>query len=106
MTWIETALGGREAGPLFVNRAGNRMTRANSGRAVSKIAGKAGFGARDITPHALRRSATEIALSSGVPLRDVQDWLGHASSTTTEWYDRRPMTPDRSPGMHVQAAVA
>lgn len=106
MAAIDTALDGRTSGPLMLNRAGNRMTRANAANLVKRIAGEAGFGDRGITPHAFRRSAIEIALSAGAQIRDVQNWVNHQSINSTTYYDRRHLTPERSPGYQVQSAVA
>jgi integrase/recombinase XerC len=42
-----------------------------------------------ITPHALRRTFATLAVDSGIPIRDVQEMLGHAHVTTTELYVQR-----------------
>lgn len=39
-------------------------------------------------PHDLRHAFVTLALDAGVPLRDVQDSVGHASPLTTRRYDR------------------
>lgn len=106
MAWLDRAAEGRDVGPAILNRAGNRMTRSNASRVVQRVAAKAGFGDREITPHALRRSWIEIALQDRVPIRDVQAYVGHSTVTTTQYYDRRAMTLDRDPAMRVQSAVA
>lgn len=103
---LDVAHDGRTSGPLLLNREGRQMTPFNMRRAVRRAAKAAGLADRQLTPHALRRSAIEIALHSGQSLRDVQLWVNHASSRTTEWYDRRQLTPERSPGYTVQSAVA
>lgn len=106
MVWVDQAAAGRDVGPLLLNRAGNRMTRANAGRAVRTIAVAAGFDGAKVTPHTLRRSWIEIALQDRTPIRDVQQYAGHTVVTTTEYYDRRRLTLDRDPSMRVQSAVA
>ena len=35
------------------------------------------------TPHGLRHTCASLLLSAGAPLKDVQDWLGHADYNTT-----------------------
>jgi site-specific recombinase XerD len=42
-----------------------------------------------ITPHALRRTFATLAVDSGIPMRDVQEMLGHANLATTEIYIQR-----------------
>lgn len=97
---------GRTSGPIAVNHAGNRMTRDNLGRIVSKVAEEAKLSHLRLTPHSLRRSWASIALDEGVPIRDVQRYLGHESINTTQMYDHRPEDTVKSPAWTYQAAVA
>jgi len=39
-----------------------------------------------ITPHALRHSRCSLWLAAGVPLQNVQQWMGHRRIATTEKY--------------------
>jgi integrase len=43
---------------------------------------------RNVSPHSLRHTATTLALSAGVPIRDVQVQMGHTSTQTTARYDQ------------------
>jgi len=41
---------------------------------------------RHIRFHDLRHSCTTLLLKKGISLREIQEWLGHSSSRTTERY--------------------
>ena len=97
---------GRDVGPLVTNRDGRRMARYSLARIVTKTAKAARLEHLGLTPHAMRRSWVSIALDLGVPLRDVQMYVGHAHSSTTERYDRRQDLTMRSPSWAVMQAVA
>lgn len=56
-----------------------------------------GFG-----PHALRATAATNALEHEADIAKVQEWLGHASISTTRVYDRRKMRPEDSPTFKVK----
>lgn len=45
-------------------------------------------GLRKITPHGLRHSLATLLHLEGVDIRDLQDWLGHESITSTNRYTR------------------
>jgi integrase/recombinase XerD len=69
----------RTGGPLSATVPFGRI-----GKAV-KAAGIRDFGHY---VHALRHSFATIAVERGVPLRIIQEWLGHSSIKTTERYAR------------------
>jgi integrase/recombinase XerD len=54
-------------------------------------------------PHAVRHTFATLALDAGVPLRDLQDAMGHKDPRTTRRYDRARGRLDRSPGYQVAA---
>jgi len=91
---LEDYLGARTAGPLFVDRRGNRLDRHDAARVVRRVARAAGI-TKHLTPHSLRHTAVTLALDAGVPLRDVQDMAGHADPRTTRRYDRARQSLDR-----------
>ncbi len=60
---------------------------------------------RDVTFHELRHTFGTQLAAAGVPLRTIQEWMGHADAKTTEVY--RHYAPDRTHGADlVEAAFA
>ncbi len=85
-------------GPIFVTGGERPLTQAYVFALVRWLARVAGLpAAGQVSPHTLRHSAATAALDDGAPLRDVQDFLGHADPRTTRRYDRNRGSLDRSP---------
>lgn len=84
--YIDAAIGDRKVGPILLNQAGNRMTRANASRIVKRIARAAGVNS-DISPHSLRRSFITSALAHGEDIYAIQQTVGHSQVSTTARYD-------------------
>lgn len=70
---------------LFLNRVGRPLTRQGLWFIIQQYAEAAGLDDR-VTPHTLRHSFATHLLDGGADLREVQQFLGHASITTTQIY--------------------
>ena len=75
----------RREAALFVNRRGERLTRQGFWLILKNYASQAKLD-KAITPHTIRHTFATHMLSGGMPLRNVQDALGHASISTTQIY--------------------
>lgn len=70
---------------LFVNYAGQRMTRQGLWKLIKLYADKAGIGHR-INPQILRNSFAVHMVQNGADLKSLQELLGHEDITTTQIY--------------------
>jgi len=70
---------------LFEGYDGKQYSATSIFNVVKNTAKKAGIKKR-VYPHILRHSFATHHLEQGTDLRYIQDWLGHASSKTTEVY--------------------
>lgn len=103
MRALDAYIGDRTTGPIFVTTSGRRLDRTAAWRLLHRLARNAGIAAAEhITPHSTRHAFATAALDAGVPLRDVQDAMGHADPRTTRRYDRSRHSLDR----HATYAVA
>ena len=78
------ATGSREPA-LFLNRRGDRLTRQGFWLILKEHASRAGIDGL-VTPHMLRHSFATHMLRGGASLRQVQEFLGHASVASTQVY--------------------
>lgn len=76
---------GKNEPALFLNRRGDRLTRQGFWLILKGYARAANLG-EDVTPHTLRHSFATHMLRGGMPLRNVQEMLGHANISTTQVY--------------------
>jgi len=72
-------------GPVFLNRAGGRLTDRSVRRILAKYLQQAAV-QRHVSPHTLRHSFATHLLDRGADLRAVQELLGHATLATTQVY--------------------
>ena len=70
---------------LFLNRRGNKLTRAMIFTIVKRLTEAAGI-KKKVSPHTFRHSFATHLLENGADLRAIQQMLGHESITTTEVY--------------------
>ena len=70
---------------LFLNRNGNRLTRAMIFTIVKNLSKKCMI-EKLISPHTFRHSFATHLLENGADLKTIQQLLGHESITTTEIY--------------------
>ena len=104
---IETAAARRNSGPIFATRTGKALDRSEAWRLLRRLAKNAGIpGAERISPHSMRHTYATTALDAGVPLRDVQDSMGHTDPRTTRLYDRSRDNLDRNATYAVAAVLA
>jgi integrase/recombinase XerD len=106
-----TAAGhGQEAdGPLFrrvrAPKASMLASALTPGAVYSEIVvpymNQVGIQGDNMGPHALRATAATSALEHQADIAKVQEWLGHASISTTRVYDRRGSWPEDSPTFKV-----
>ena len=101
--------GGEADGPLFrrirAPRAGVAATALTPGAVYSDVVvrymAQVGITGENMGPHALRATAATSALEHQADIARVQEWLGHASISTTRVYDRRGSKPEDSPTFRV-----
>jgi site-specific recombinase XerD len=93
------------AGPVFTGPDGARLTRYQVEWIVESCARAAGV-VKKISPHSLRHACTTMLLDAGVPLRDIQIYMGHANSSTTERYDLGRQHLDKSPAYALSGLFA
>ncbi len=76
---------GTESPALFLNPAGHRLSTQGIANIIARVRKGAGID-RHVTPHMLRHTVATLLLRNGVDIRVVQEFLGHASISTTQRY--------------------
>ena len=78
-------LGPKTAGHVFVNERGGAMSENSFHKIVQRAGAAAGLGP-NVHPHMLRHSCGFDMARRGIPIRHIQDWLGHANVVHTIRY--------------------
>lgn len=90
---IDQVVAGRETGPLVrTPQSRARLCRTSAHRLMDRVCAQASI--RRVPPHALRRTAIQLLLADGMPLRQVQLFARHADPRTTARYDNKLRTMD------------
>ena len=78
-------LGGRDRGYLFESNRHHRYSQRAIQKLIQAAAEEAGISKR-VYPHLLRHSVAQILLDRGMPLDQLQKFLGHKDPRTTQIY--------------------
>ena len=76
---------GKGTPAIFLNARGGRLSRQSAWQVLQDAAERAGITAA-VSPHTMRHSFATHLLEGGADVRVVQEFLGHASVTTTQIY--------------------
>ena len=82
---LRVHVGDRQAGPLFVSRAGGAYTTRRVQQLVKEMGEAAGI-AKPVHPHKLRHTYAAVLRRRGVPVDVIREQLGHKHVSTTQLY--------------------
>ena len=71
---------------LFLNTYGKKLSRQGLWYIIKNISKKLGLDMNKISPHVLRHTFATHLLYNGVPIRHLQELLGHSNISTTQIY--------------------
>lgn len=90
----------QDHGLVFVSAVGTPLDRHNVRREFRKISEAAGLG-DDWVPREMRHTFVSLLSSSGMPLEDIADLVGHKGTATTETVYRKVIVPELRRGAEV-----
>lgn len=83
---LQECIGDRTEGPLLLNQAGNRMTRSNAQRILTRAAKNCRGRLPKLSPHVLRHTWCTLAIDAGASLTRVQHDGGWSDTRMAEYY--------------------
>jgi integrase/recombinase XerD len=72
-------------GPLFLNAAGERLTRQGLWKIIKRHSNDSGINV-EVTPHTIRHSFVIHSLKNGSDPKELQEKLGHMHMSSTNYY--------------------
>ena len=82
---LKTHLGSRQTGYVFESNRHTKFTARRIQQIVKETAGRAGI-TKKVHPHLLRHTVATFLLEKGMPLEQIQKFLGHSKIETTQIY--------------------
>lgn len=82
---LKTHLGARQTGYIFESNRHTKFTSRRIQQIVKETAEKAGI-TKKVHPHLLRHTVATLLLEKGMPLEQIQKFLGHSRIETTQIY--------------------
>jgi len=82
---LRTYLGGRQTGYIFESNRHTKFSTRRIQQIVKETADRAGI-TKKVHPHLLRHTVATFLLEKGMPLEQIQKFLGHSKIETTQIY--------------------
>ena len=82
---LKTHLGSRQTGYIFESNRHTKFTARRIQQIVKETAEQAGI-KKNVHPHLLRHTVATLLLERGMPLEQIQKFLGHSKIETTQIY--------------------